>query len=162
MKIFTFILLTVPFFIGIFSDSLVNITSNAIFERKIKIFGHKVTTYIPDIYTIEESIQNGDITPSRMTIRQQERINQFQQNVLNGSPDYIRFIHFNSNFIPVIITQYQFNGDIFYYYQEIRDLKRNKKIIDDYCSKVEYLSKTSDGLFLTNCYNSAKPIKFSY
>ncbi|QKY70632.1 hypothetical protein [Lentibacillus sp. CBA3610] len=66
------------------------------FEQQIKNFGEKQTNKVPEDYTPEEAMENGDITPTNITPKQREKINQFKKNAWNGNLTYSIYPIFQS------------------------------------------------------------------
>lgn len=142
-------------------DNKGNGESNLTFEQQIKNFGDKQTNKVPKEYTPEEAMENGDITPTNITSKQREKINQFQENVKNGNPDFIRFVQFSQTGDP-IITEFQFNGELIYYrwdstrdksgrhIQEDMETGEKFKIQEDYCKT---LVNNPEMPYITDCYN---------
>ncbi|QKY70558.1 DUF4362 domain-containing protein [Lentibacillus sp. CBA3610] len=113
------VLITIIFISGLILFLIVDFNGKSLaqdntFEQQIKNFGEKQTNKVPEDYTPEEAMENGDITPTNITPKQREKINQFKKNVKNGNPDFIRFTQFSKSGDP-IITEFQFNGDLIYY-----------------------------------------------
>ncbi|WP_332648927.1 DUF4362 domain-containing protein [Lysinibacillus sp. 54212] len=135
----------------------------AIFNYQIDNFGTKLTNQVPKLYSQNEAMENGDITPSNITSEQLEKINQFIENVKNKKPDFIRFVQFTSkDETETVITEYQFNGKLIYYrYDSTRDTSgqhvvinedgKQSAIVEDYCKKIEKKIKPWKGTFITKC-----------
>ncbi|WP_085523674.1 DUF4362 domain-containing protein [Tuberibacillus sp. Marseille-P3662] len=132
--------------------------NHATFEEQIKNFGKKLTDKVPENYSREDALENGDITPEHITQKQREKINQFMANVRNNKPDFIRFVQFFPS--GTLIKEYQFNGDLIYYRADSTRIKNSRdKVYTDYCKDLEKKTKPFEGTFLTNCYHS-KSIEF--
>ncbi|WP_026694674.1 DUF4362 domain-containing protein [Peribacillus kribbensis] len=129
-------------------------------EVRIKEFGKKETNQAPTPYTRAESLENGDITPSKITKEQRERINTFLENVKKGKPDFLRFAQFTHLDKAFIITEYQYNGDLIYYFQDQRLKTGKHEVTEDYCRNLEEKTKPWKGKFLTQCYKSKGVIEF--
>ncbi|GAB4075162.1 hypothetical protein GCM10028778_26650 [Barrientosiimonas marina] len=130
------------------------------FEKQIENFGKKQTDNVPEDYTLEEAMANGDITPSDMTSKQRETINQFKKNVKNGNPDFIRFTQFSQTGDP-ITTEFQFNGELIYYrWDSTRDesgrhIKEDMETGERFSVREDYCKKLVDDPrmpYITNCY----------
>ncbi|MEE3953482.1 DUF4362 domain-containing protein [Peribacillus frigoritolerans] len=147
-------------------ENLIDRPVDASLENQIKNFGEKQTNEVPMTYSKEEAIKNGDITFfKKRTPEQKMKIIQFENNVKNKKPDFIRFTQFTAKG-DAVITEYQFNGKLIYYrYDSSRDhtdqhrkgtfIKGNfvkgSPVQDDYCKKLVSDSKMS---YLTNCYKN--------
>ncbi|WP_158095043.1 DUF4362 domain-containing protein [Gottfriedia luciferensis] len=135
--------------------------------KEIENYGKKETNMVPASYSKKDAKKNGDIIHKHRTAKENKRIKQFVNNVINKNPDFIRFVEFTSKGDPVI-TEYQFNGKLIYYrFDSSRDrtdqyrkgtfamskFVTGPKVLEDYCQKLVINSKMS---YLTNCYHFDK------
>ncbi|MEO2076704.1 MAG: hypothetical protein ABGX20_15140 [Bacillus sp. (in: firmicutes)] len=153
MKKFGLIFVAILIVAGVFGYKMVTADKSVSIKTQVKNFGEKKTNKVPDDYTKEEALENGDILQGQIKAKERKRINEFKKNVEEGKPDLLRFIRFNTDDKPGEITEFQFNGEIIYYSQEARDFDGQKEVVSDYCQKIEKLKKPWKGTFLTHCLN---------
>ncbi|ALC91633.1 hypothetical protein AM500_18955 [Bacillus sp. FJAT-18017] len=142
------------YFIAIYNangEDLVTRSKDGSLKKDIKNIGTIQTEKLPQEYTQEQALKNGDILMKNRTKKQKEKIKQFKRSVIDGKPDFIRFTRFTSSGAAVL-TEYHFNGQMIYYrYDSSRDKSGVSDILEDYCKELVTDSEMS---YITQCYKN--------